>query len=350
MLDVCFVIGLGLLLGVLLFWGFRTLPGERWQILATIPLSKGENGNWRGINITWYGLLSATAYMLASALLLVLAGSIGIPPLITLIILVLVLGVAMPAARIMARVVEKKKHTFTVAGAFFVAVLIAPPVLWLVNLSVGPTLHIQVPFLPVMATMAIAYAIGEGIGRLACISFGCCYGKPVAGAHPLLARLFTRWNFVFFGNTKKIAYASSLQGVPVIPVQALTAVIYVGTALIAVYLFLQSQYLVAFVTAMSVTQLWRFISELLRADYRGDGRVSAYQIMSIVAMVYALSIGFWLTDIPAHPASIALGLQSLWDPGTLLFLQLLWIVSFVYMGRSSVTEARMEIHLCNDKI
>ena len=86
------------------------------------------------------------------------------------------------------------------------------------------------------------------------------------------------------------------------------------------------------------------------ADYRGDGRVSAYQIMSMVAMVYALSIGFWLTDIPAHPASIALGLQSLWDPGTLLFLQLLWIVSFVYMGRSSVTEARMEIHLCNDKI
>jgi hypothetical protein len=115
--DLLFVLVLGLLLGSLLLWGFRTLPGERWQILATLPLSKNENGSWRGINITWYGLLSATAYMLASALLFVLAGSIGVPPLVTLAIVALVHTVAMPAARIMALLVEKKKHTFTIAGA-----------------------------------------------------------------------------------------------------------------------------------------------------------------------------------------------------------------------------------------
>jgi prolipoprotein diacylglyceryltransferase len=350
MLNLFFVIGVGLLLGTLLSWGFRTLPGERCQILATIPLSQCENGSWRGINITWYGLCSATAYMLASALLFVLAGSIDVPPPVTLTIIVLVLGTAMPAARIMARIVEKKRHTFTVAGAFFVAVLVAPPVLWVVNLTIGPAMNLQVPLLPIMATMAIAYVVGEGIGRLACISFGCCYGKPVAEAHPLLVRLFTRWNFVFLGDTKKIAYASSLQGVPVIPVQAMTAILYVGTGLAAVHLFLQSRYLSTFVLAVTVTQLWRFISEMMRADYRGEGRRTAYQVMSIVATAYALSIGFWLTDIPVQPASVTKGLQTLWDPGMLLFLQLLWIVGFVYMGKSSVTEARTEIHLCHDKI
>jgi prolipoprotein diacylglyceryltransferase len=348
--DLIFVTGLGLLLGGLLWWGFRTLPGERWQILATIPLSKNANGSWRGINITWYGLLSATAYVLACALMFVLTGSIGVSPLITFSIILPILAAAMPASRIMARIVEKKKHTFTVAGAFFVAVLIAPPVLWLVNLTIAPALHTQVPFLPIMATMAIAYAIGEGIGRLACISFGCCYGKPVADTHPLLARLFTRWNFIFFGDTKKIAYASHLQGVPVVPVQAITAVLYVGTGLVSVYLFLQSHFVLAFVITMAVTQLWRIVSELMRADYRGAGKLSAYQLMAAVATVYAMAIGLWLTDVPLQPASISRGLETLWDPGMLLFLQLLWTVSFVYMGKSSVTEARMEIQLCGDKI
>jgi prolipoprotein diacylglyceryltransferase len=350
MADLIFVAVLGLMLGTLLVWGFRTLTHERWQVLATIPLYKSEDGLWKGLNITWYGLLSATAYVIASAVLFVLAGSIHVPPLLTLVITVLILAVAMPAARIVAILVEKKKHTFTVAGAFFVAVICAPPVLWLVNNTFGDAMGVQVPFLPVMATMAIAYTFGEGIGRLACISFGCCYGKPVADAHPLLRRAFSHWNFTFRGETKKIAYASGLQDVPVIPVQALTAVLYVITALVAVLLFLKSHYLLTFVLTMVTTQAWRFVSETLRADYRGGGKLSAYQIMSIAATVYALSIGFWLADVPVLEASITDGIGVLWHPGMLLFLQLLWIVSFIYTGKSSVTGSNLEIHLCHDKI
>jgi hypothetical protein len=82
----------------------------------------------------------------------------------------------------------------------------------------------------------------------------------------------------------------------------------------------------------------------------GEGKLSAYQVMSVAATAYALTIGFWLTDIPAQPASVVAGLQTLWDAATLLFLQLLWIIGFVYKGKSSVTEARMEIHLCHDKL
>jgi hypothetical protein len=196
----------------------------------------------------------------------------------------------------------------------------------------------------------------HGFGRqlvetdIACISFGCCYGKPVVNAHPLFRRLFSHWNITFHGHTKKIAYASGLQEVPVIPVQALTAVLYVVTGLVAVLLFLKSHYLLTFILTMLTTQVWRVVSEALRADYRGDGKLSAYQIMSIVATVYALIIGFWLADVPVLEASIMDGLGVLWDPGMLLFLQLLWIVSFIYTGKSSVTGWNLEIHLCHDKI
>lgn len=354
MIEILFIAALGLPLTALLFWGFRTLPGERWQILATIPLSKDEDGHWRGLNLTWYGLLSATSYVIATALVFVLAGSIYLPPLVTLLIVVLILAVAMPASQLVARMVEKKKHTLTVAGAFFVAVIFTPFILWGVNAGLGDALGLkmgmQIPVMPVMATLAIAYTFGEGIGRLACISFGCCYGKPVHTAHPLLARLFARWNFVFLGNTKKIAYASGLAGTQVIPIQALTAVLYVGSGLVAALLFLKSFYLTAFVLTLVVTQVWRFISEMLRADYRGQGKLSAYQIMALAATLYAIVIGLWLSDVPVQAANLSQGLQALWNPAMLLFLQLLWIVSFIYTGKSSVTEARLAINVCHDKI
>ena len=66
------------------------------------------------------------------------------------------------------------------------------------------------PMLETMGAIFIAYAFGEGIGRLACISFGCCYGKPLSECNPLIERIFQRWNFAFQGKTKKIAYASIL--------------------------------------------------------------------------------------------------------------------------------------------
>jgi hypothetical protein len=114
--------------------------------------------------------------------------------------------------------------------------------------------------------------------------------------------------------------------------------------------FLKSHYLLTFILTMLTTQVWRVVSEVLRADYRGGGKLSAYQIMSIVATVYALIIGFWLADVPVLEASIMDGLRVLWDPWMLLFLQLLWIISFIYTGKSSVTEANLEIHLCHDKL
>jgi len=58
-LNVLFVTGLALALAVLIVWGVRTLPAERWQMLAAIPLAKAPDGTWRGLNLTFYGLFSA---------------------------------------------------------------------------------------------------------------------------------------------------------------------------------------------------------------------------------------------------------------------------------------------------
>lgn len=55
--------------------------------------------------------------------------------------------------------------------------------------------------IPIMAAMAVAYTLGEGLGRLGCISFGCCYGKAIDTCHPLVRRIFSKTPFIFKGAT-----------------------------------------------------------------------------------------------------------------------------------------------------
>ena len=74
-----FLLLLTVLTAAYLFWGFRVLPRERWQILAVVPVRKEAAGSWAGVNLTWYGLLTANAYVMAVALLFVLLGAIRVP-------------------------------------------------------------------------------------------------------------------------------------------------------------------------------------------------------------------------------------------------------------------------------
>ena len=172
-------------LGTYLWWGFRTLPGEGWQVVASVPSSKTEQGEWRGINFTWYGLLSANAYLVAVLVLLVLMGAVGVPPLGTAILAAAMLCCCVPASRLVARIVEKKNDTFTVGGAVFVGILITPFVIALLNRTAGELLAFHIPLMSAWAAIAIAYSFGEGLGRLACISFGCCYGKRLSSSSGL---------------------------------------------------------------------------------------------------------------------------------------------------------------------
>jgi hypothetical protein len=348
MTELLSIVPLGLLLFAYLLWGFRTLPKEQWQFVATVPLIKDADGHWRGINLTYYGLFSAAAYVAAVSVLLVLLGAIGVTPAVCLALVFGVLLVCVPASRIVAAIVERKQHTFSVAGAFFVALFAVPGVISLLNAV--PALHQNLPYLSVMAAAAITYAFGEGLGRLSCISFGCCYGKRLEETAPWVRRLFTRWHFVFAGPTKKIAYASGMDGVRVLPVQGLTAIINVVTGLVGVWLYLRGLEHQAVLVTLAVTQLWRYYSETLRADYRGGGRISAYQWMSLAGVLYAVLAATLMPAAVHHKPALLAGVAALWSPGTLLFLQAVGVIIFIYTGRSSVTESRVSVHVCKDRI
>lgn len=339
-----------LLLGftALLLWGFRVLPGEKWQVLATLPVRRNSNGEWQGINLTWYGLLTANAYLVAVAMLVLLLGSIGAPLGEMALATSGLLALCVPASRLVARLVEGKTHTFTVGGAVFVGLVAAP---WLIEgLNRLPGV-MRLPVLPTLAALAVAYAFGEGLGRLACISFGCCYGKPLSQCCPTAQKLFRRWHFAFTGATKKIAYAGGLEGVRVVPIQGLTATLYTLTGLFGAWLFLNGHFGGAFVLTTLITQAWRVYSETLRADYRGRGRFSAYQLMALLALPYTLAIALGYQDAPVTTwPELKRGLALFWQPAPLLFLQLLWLSLFLYTGRSSVTGATLSFHVHRDRV
>ncbi len=350
MFDEIFLLILSGAIVLLFSWAFRKLPEEDWQILACLPGRKGPDGIRYGVNLTYYGFFNALAYVFAMVMFLLMMGSLGVTIADALSVVLPVLVVCMLAARLIARWVEKKQHTFSVGAASFVGIIIAPIMIVSANIIFGQWWAFHVPVTQAMAAMLIAYAVGEGTGRLACISFGCCYGKPLADCDPITQKIFRRRNFVFWGKTKKIAYAGELEGRPVIPIQALTAVLYTGTGLLGFYLFLKGLALAAFIVTMLITQVWRFLSEFLRADYRGQNRISAYQIMTLLALGYMLIIVPIIAE-PYHVVpNLLAGLLSLWNPGLIIFLAVLWVVAFVYTGKSEVTCSSIDIQVVRKNI
>lgn len=349
MIHAAFLATLGAVSAVLLWWGVRTLPHENRQILAAIPRGKHAHGGWKGMNLTYYGLITATANALAVALVVVLMTAAGVDLRATAAGAVLLLAVCLPAARLVAYRVEGKKHTFTVAGAMFVGLIAAPIIFSAINLLPRFGVNVHVPLLPALAAVGIGYAFGEGLGRLACLSFGCCYGKPLEECGPLARRLFRNRFLVFSGHTKKIAYEGNMAGRRVAPIQVVTSVVLTATAIAGSVLYLAGYPGAAFFTALLVTQAWRLFSETLRADYRGGGKVSAYQIMSVVGIGVALALAI-LLPAESRTVDLAAGIRALWSPTMILFLQGLWAVTFLYTGRSMVTEATLSFHVCKDRI
>jgi hypothetical protein len=240
------------------------------------------------------------------------------------------LALTVPAARLVARAVEHKMNTFTIGGASFVGLIAAPWVIALINAALAPRMGFELPMFGTLALLSIAYALGEGTGRLACISFGCCYGIPVLAASSRWSRLFRARHFAFVGQTKKVAYEGGLERVPIIPVQAITAVLYVGSGLVGLALFLGGHQVAAFVTTIVITQMWRALSELLRADYRGRSGLSAYQTMALIAVVYAVILAGLLPSERRALPDILHGFTLLWHPGVILSLQAVWVTIFLY--------------------
>lgn len=350
MADEFFVITVGLLLGVLFRWGFRNLPGENWQILATVPQAKEEGGSWKGINFTYYGVFNAAGILAAVAMWFILLGAHAVPIAGMAAIGIPLIAVFRPAARLIAKWVEKKPYTATIGGASFVLILIAPWVVLLVDRILGPRLGFRFEPLVVLSALTIGYTYGEAVGRLSCISFGCCYGKPLAQCPHIVQTLFGQYCFVFSGKTKKIAYAHGFDGERVIPIQAMTSVLYALSALAGTYLFLKGRCMGAMLLTLIATQTWRVVSEFLRADYRGSGSLSTYQLMAGFLVFYALGIGFLFPSSAAAGVDIWEGLKILGSPFIIIFLQAVWVIAFFLTGRSWVTGSVISFHVFRDRI
>ena len=325
-------------------WAFRALPRERWQILAVLPRQREPDGAWRGTNLTYYGVFNALGLAVAVAVALVLPGSVAMPLFHLVCCIVAVLAVSLPASKILNRWVEGHWHGFTVGGGSFVGIVASPWIVLGVS-HLNPPPNVPASVLYVLGALAPAYALGEGIGRLACISFGCCYGRPLADCPAWLRQLFSNAAFTFEGPLKKAAYAHGLQGQRLIPVQALTAVISSLAGLAGVALFLSGRPVPAFVLPVVATQVWRFVSEFLRADYRGEGRISAYQMMALTAATYAILIGILWPRTPPLAPDVTRGLALLWTPGAILFIEAVAAFVFFRMGVSTVTASRVAIYL-----
>jgi hypothetical protein len=350
--NILFVASLAILFFSLLAWGFRSLTREDWQIALATPTAKVTGSDWKGRNYTYYGVFQALAFVTSAALLCVLVSSLrcGLDSGLPLCLIAVLTVLCFSASKILARVVEKKKHTFTTAGAFFVGLLAAPWLIVGMNNVRGATAHQAMPIMPIMAAGTVAYAIGEGLGRLACISFGCCYGKPVSLLHPGLQRVFRRHTFTFEGKTRKIAYEAGLDGTEVVPIQAITAVFLVSMGLAGIYLFLEARYVPAFLLTTLASQAWRYLSETLRADHRGTGNTSAYQVMAVIVIVYALALSMTFPHEKAVTTDILTGVGRLWDPAAILILQVLGAGVFLYTGKSRVTESMLSFHVRRDRI
>lgn len=129
----------------------------------------------------------------------------------------------------------------------------------------------------------------------------------------------------------------------------MTAVWYTLAALAGSLLYLYGRYAWAYVLCLFATQAWRFVSEFLRSDYRGDRKISAYQIMSLLTIPYGLSIPFLFPF--ARPGNRSYGRPGLlWNPALIVFLQLAGVGMFVHTGRSRVTGSGLSFHVRQDHI
>lgn len=349
--NAVFVVVLGLILKPLLWWACKVLPRERWQILAAVPTSKAtRDGCWHGANLTYYGLWLATGSLGGVMVFFLLLAAVAVPPPVILGLVAGVMLAAVAAAKLLARVVENKRNTLTVAGAA-VTGLVAMPLLVAFHNRLAPSEgQVSLALLPVMAALAVAYLLGEGIGRLACISFGCCYGRPVAELGPWGQRIFSRFHTIFQGRTKKISYASGLDGVKVVPIQAITSCCSVGVGLVGMYLYLEGQYTGAFLLAALFAFGWRIFSERLRADYRGNGSFTAYQQMALAGLGYCLLLAFAGNHGLEPRANLTAGFVALWQPSAILFFQALWLALFLYTGLSRVTGATVAFHVRQERV
>ena len=332
------VLTLSVFLFATLRWSFKNLSKPCYQIIGSIP-TRGDGHEWEAINVTYYGYILASAMCIGTTLLLTLMGTLGIPLYLSGIIVALSMSIVLPAAPSLAYILEHKRHSFTVGGAGFIGTLAIPVITyWLLDTSL---------VLPVLAAFSICFLLGEGLGRLGCISFGCCYGRPVNATQ--LGRFLAShgYHLTYLNDTNKACYESNYKAQKLIPIQAVTSSIYCAASIIGFCLFSLEFFASAFIFSTLVHQVWRFISEFYRADYRGGGKYSRYQLMAAGSALYALVLCTIMSS-DASVGAVLPAVAALWDPWVIILTQLQWTIVFLLTGRSMTTSATIKTFVRKD--
>jgi len=76
--------------------------------------------------------------------------------------------------------------------------------------------------------------------------------------------------------------------------------------------------------------------------------------MALVSILFVIGLAYILpTEAGSQqlaPPDLAAGLASLWDPGVILFLQAIGVITFLFYGRSTVTGSTMSFHVFKQRI
>ncbi|MEM6456648.1 MAG: prolipoprotein diacylglyceryl transferase family protein, partial [Acidobacteriota bacterium] len=327
-----FVLGLGVVFAALLAWAWRTLPSQaQWQTVAALPRRRDADGAWKGVTVTWYGVIVASAYVVGLLVFILLLGAVGISGRASLVMVLLLIGVCAPMSRLIATWVEGSAHGFTVGGASFVGFLLGPVVFLVAGQTPWFAGRADALLVYGLAGAAVGYTIGEGVGRMACMSFGCCYGRRISSLPAPLARVFAPIAFRFGGANKKACYADGLEHVPLVPVQGISSAVLTTIGLGGLALVLAGQPHAAVMVTLIGSQLWRVLSEVLRADDRGGARFSPYQWMALSVAASTPLIVQLLPAVDVVP-QLGAGLVTLWDPALLLVVQVCWLLLVRFMA------------------
>ena len=343
-------IALAIMVAIPLFlWSFRNLPDERWQFLAILPTPK-NGADWLGTNITFYGLISAIAYAVSVGMFIFLCAAVDQPFWPVAVFILCSLAIAIPASRQVARWVEGGSANFTIGGALFATVLCLPLTMGLANWVTSTFVTKPLGALALLSAASLAYVLGEAIGRLGCLSFGCGYGKPLDKSGPLERALYGRSATTYRGKLKKITYASNMENTPVIPVQSITSIVLFGLFLVGLWLFWRQHYGIALCVCLWGSQIWRVYSETLRADYRGEAHFTAYQWMAVATCAFATAAMLLLSDTAIPAPDFIRAWNAVTRLPVVVAIQLLAVLIIWYMGRSTVTGATVQLQLFREKL
>jgi hypothetical protein len=135
-----------------------------------------------------------------------------------------------------------------------------------------------------------------------------------------------------------------------VPIQAVTAVVFVTGGMLGLGLFIRSAFVSSFLVSILVAFGWRAVSELFRSDYRGEGKISAYQKMSLATIIGSFVLTPFLPFYHSPDVAITYGLASLFEPSALILIQVVWFLCFAYFGKSKVTGSYVSIFVHSDRV